>query len=369
MSKGVRKITAMVTGVAGGGLGEQMIKALKRCKRFECIVVGADIVPLSKGFEDVDLACILPPATSPSYMEQLLHICKLHEVQVLFPGSEAELKVLGQNRGLIESNAIFLPVNSQEVLELCLDKFRTIEFLSSNGFRYPRTLRITSYADIAKVDFLPAVIKPSIGGGGSAHVYLAQDSRELNLYGEFMMQQFGEFIIQEYVGTPESEYTVGVLCSMDGSLINSIAVKRNILTSISCRLKVKNTSGVESLGETLAISSGISQGEIGRFPEVTQTCERMAKLLGARSAINIQCRLFNGEVFVFEINPRFSGTTSLRAMVGYNEPEVLIAEHFFGEKAEVGFAYREGHILRGLSEAFFPFDLAVEENSHKNDKD
>ena len=60
----------------------------------------------------------------------------------------------------------------------------------------------------------------------------------------------------------------------------------------------------------------------------------------------------DGEIYVFEINPRFSGTTSLRAMVGYNEPDVLIRHHVLGEPVEPGFAYAEGTILRGLSETY-----------------
>ena len=44
-------------------------------------------------------------------------------------------------------------------------------------------------------------------------------------------------------------------------------------------------------------------------------------------------------------------------MVGYNEPEVLIAEHLLGEKIEKGFKYQEGHILRGLSESFFDTEV------------
>ena len=53
-----------------------------------------------------------------------------------------------------------------------------------------------------------------------------------------------------------------------------------------------------------------------------------------------------------EINPRFSGTTSLRAMVGFNEPDVLIRKHVLGETIEPSFDYREGVIMRGLEETF-----------------
>ena len=60
---------------------------------------------------------------------------------------------------------------------------------------------------------------------------------------------------------------------------------------------------------------------------------------------------------VFEINPRFSGTTSLRAMAGYNEPDVLIRRHVLNEAIEPHFAYRSGVILRGLSETMLDESL------------
>jgi len=145
---------------------------------------------------------------------------------------------------------------------------------------------------------------------------------------------------------------VGVLSSMDGELINSIAVKRMILTSLSNRIKAPNRTGKAELGKTLAISSGVSQGEIGVFREVTAPCEEIAARLGSRGAINIQCRYVDGEVYVFEINPRFSGTTSLRAMVGYNEPDILIRKHLLGEEIKPFFEYKTGYILRGLEESY-----------------
>jgi len=109
------------------------------------------------------------------------------------------------------------------------------------------------------------------------------------------------------------------------------------------------------LGSHLGISSGISQGEIGRFPSVTNQCKEIAAKLGATSAMNIQCRLVNGKVYVFEINPRFSGTTSLRAICGYNEPEILVRSHFLNEQIHPDFGYKSGVILRSLTESFSEF--------------
>ena len=122
------------------------------------------------------------------------------------------------------------------------------------------------------------------------------------------------------------------------------------MAALSNRTKVPNRTGHARLGPVLAISSGVSQGRIGRFEEVCGQCEEIAVALGARGAFNIQCRVVDGRVVVFEINPRFSGTTSLRAMVGYNEPDTLVRQHVLGERITPRFPYREGVIVRSLAE-------------------
>ena len=183
-----------------------------------------------------------------------------------------------------------------------------------------------------------------------ADVSVAQDRDELMNLGRYLLNGGRKIIAQEYVGTPQAEFTVGVLTSMAGELINSIALKRFPQSGLGNRVRVPNRTTRRELGDLLVISSGISQGEIGRFPEVTQECERIASTLGCRGSLNIQCRYVDGRVVVFEINPRFSGTTSLRAIVGYNEPDVLIREHILNERVERRFAFRSGVILRSLAE-------------------
>ena len=346
------QITVMVTGIGGGGHGEQILKALNLADT-NYRIIGADMSPVSKGLVDVDVAVQLPPASSPHYITELLKACTEYDVKALFHGSEPELKMMAKNRDLIEAQGVFLPINPDSVIELCMDKFKTMEFLRTHGFKVPRYERVCSNQDLSKVDFYPAVLKPSIGAGGSADVTIAQNEEEVIVLGGMLLNNCGEFIAQEYVGTPDSEYTVGVVLGMGGELINSIAVKRSIMSALSNRIKVPNRTNRKDLGTVLAISSGVSQGQIGRFPEVTKPCEIIAKHLGAKGAINIQCRIHNGELYVFEINPRFSGTTSLRAMVGYNEPDILIRQELLKAYVETGFGYHEGVIARGLSETFF----------------
>lgn len=350
------EINVMITGIGGGGNGEQILKALKM-STIKYTTIGCDMNKYSKGLMEVDYPYIVPSASSDNYISTLLKICKKHQVNVLFYGSEPELKVISRNRSQFFDNGIFLPINPQNVIDICMDKNKTMDWFSNNGFNYPKSYRIINESDMKKIDFFPTVLKPSVGGGGSVNTFIAQTEKELKLFGNYLLEIYEEFIVQQYVGNTDSEYTVGVLCDMNGSFINSIAVKKNILSGLSSKIKIKNKTGNAKFGEILAVSSGISQGEIGRFPDVTEQCKNIALALGATGAINIQCRIENGKVFVFEINPRFSGTTSLRALVGYNEPDVLIRKHILNEDIKKDFEYKSGYIVRGLEEKLIDFDF------------
>jgi carbamoyl-phosphate synthase large subunit len=296
---------------------------------------------------------LLPPANNPDYIKALLELCSKEKIQAIFCGSEPELKVLNENRDIFVEGNIFLPMNSNKVIQICMNKSKTFKFLEENNFCVPqwKVLQFPSNLKYLEKFPLPAVIKPSIGGGGSANVFLAQNREEIKWFASYLLRFVPEVIVQEYIGTPDQEYTVGILSDLDGRLINSIAVKRYILSSLSNRIKIPNFTSRKELGSVLAISSGISQGEIGRIPEVIDPCEKIALALKSCGPLNIQCRMAEGKVYVFEINPRFSGTTSLRAMVGFNEPDILIRRHLLGENIIPHFKYKEGIILRGLSEA------------------
>jgi len=345
-------INILITAMGGGGHGEQILKALRLAEKGRYRIIGADANPGCPQFNMVDEGAVLPYANSPDYLQKLFALIDRYEIKALFHGCEPELKLFAEHRTKIESRGVFLPINPTPVIALCMDKEKTNRRLVEMGFDSPRFLTVEKTSDLGLIDWFPVVVKPSVGGGGSANVYIAQNARELNGLAEYL--NLGEnqikFFIQEYVGTHEDEYTVGVLHDMDGNYINSIAVKRAFSGQLNIRMSVANVTNKTELGTKLLISSGVSQGAIGRFPGVTGQCKEIAGALGARGPLNIQCRLVHGAVKVFEINPRFSGTTSLRAMVGYNEPDALMRIHLFGEAVETDFPYQEACILRKLVE-------------------
>ena len=342
------RTTVLVTAIGGGGVGEQVLKALRMAGGYR--IVGCDIRPRCPQFALVNQAVTLPPANAPDYLDALLAVSLKLGVRAIFPGSELELRVISRARDAFEAAGLFLALNTPEVIEIGMNKVATAEFLAAHGFRPPRSLRVQALDDLVAVDWFPVILKPAAGGGGSRDCFIAQSRRELELVGEYLLAAGGEMMVQEYVGTPDEEYTVGVLHDMDGNFVNSIALRRLVQGQLHTRVRVANRTGRKELGEELVISSGVSHGYIGEFPDVTGPCERIAAALGARGPLNVQCRLMDGEVRVFEINPRFSGTTSIRAMVGFNEPDLLLRRHLLGEELEVRFRYQSALVLRSLTE-------------------
>ena len=348
-----RKINVLITAIGGCGPGDQLLKAVKASKKTEFFIVGADSSKNVPQFVDVDQAVYLPRADDEKFIPCLLEYCDKYNIDVVLTGNEAEIKVLDLHRDDFIKRNVYLPICCSSVLDICLDKAKTISFLKENGFKYPKTIVLDSKKSLdEQIDFFPVVLKPAVGGGGSKDIYLAQNVNQLSSILSYLDEVYktSEFLVQEYVGSSDEEYTVGVLNDIHGNFVNSIAVKRDLSGILQRKISQPNITPRIELGSELVVSTGVSHGSIGKFPLVTSQCEKLASVLGSVGTINIQCRMMHGDMYVFEINPRFSGTTSLRAMVNYNEPELLIRQQFFNEQPNINFEYSEADILRTLKE-------------------
>lgn len=347
----------LVTGIGGGGHGHEIVKALRLADRYW--IMGVDMVATSFGIGDVDESDSVVPASDPGYIDQLLGLCRQHDIQVVVHGSEPELRAISAHREVFLEAGVLPLVNTPDIIALGSDKRETMRRLDQAGFAHPETVCIDDTTSVPEGFPLPAIVKPAVGGGGSSNTYIVQDAEELGFVCRYLVRQGITVLLQEYVGTPQDEYTVGVLHSLDGDLYGSIALRRQITSGLSSRHKAPNRTGRDDLSPTLIVSSGISQGSIGDYPEVREACEGIAEALGSRGPLNIQCRAFNGSVYPFEINPRFSGTTYMRAMCGFNEPDILIRRHLHGETFDYPIPYRTGTIVRGLSERLIDASAAA----------
>ncbi|MDX5415594.1 MAG: ATP-grasp domain-containing protein, partial [Alphaproteobacteria bacterium] len=127
------------------------------------------------------------------------------------------------------------------------------------------------------------------------------------------------------------------------TVAGSIALKRVMDAKLSVSYK----------GRGGLISSGYSQGYIDDFPELRAQAEHIARSIGSHGPLNIQGRVRDGVLVPFEINPRFSASTYLRALAGFNEADIMLRFMAYGERPGP-LHIKRGWYLRSLTETFVP---------------
>lgn len=341
----------LVTGSGGAGtLGREIVKSfLMIPESYEIIATNSN--PLDLGINNEVKRYTIPNSSSPDYIEKLLEICIKENVQAIAPGSEPETEIVSKNSNLFSEKNVATLTNKHELVKLCNDKSSLSKFLSSNGIKSPQTYDIENMSEINASDY-PLLIKPTIGSG-SRNVFVVENLEELTFFTKYLTKQKIIPIIQEYI-SGNDEFSIGVLYCDNGKLKTSIAMRRNLHNGLSTRSVTKTKKN-----ESLIVSSGISQGFFDDFSEIREKAEEIAAKLNSDGPINIQCRMKDDELYVFEINPRFSGTTSARTLVGCNEPDILTKFRLLGEIPEK-ISYRHGYVMKDFLEKHIPYNFSDE---------
>lgn len=327
----------MIAGIGGASLGTEILKCLKLAGEYQ--VYGCDISPTAFGLYQEGFRETLR-VNPTNYISDVVDACVSRGVQWLVPGGEQPMVILGREAGTLEQNGIGLLGNAPNVISNFSDKNHTFNLLGEENIPIPTTRVINGPEDIEAVG-LPCIVKPATGSGGSASVFYAVSVDEAVIYSEFIRRGGGTPLAQEYVDETEGEFTVGVLSLPDSTVVGSIALRRVMDAKLS----------VSYRGRGGLISSGYSQGYIDEYPDICAQAEKIARAASSRGPMNIQGRVRDGIFIPFEINPRFSASTYLRAMAGFNEIDILLTYLTTGE-VNLPKKVKPGWYLRSLSEAF-----------------
>jgi carbamoyl-phosphate synthase large subunit len=317
------KRNVLVTATGGRSVGAGILHSLVRSSEEVASrwnVVAADAEPFSWGLYKVPQAVLLPPASSPTYLASVQKVIESHRIEAVIPGSEPEAAVLSNNRSRFSVPII---TNSPELIPLMTDKFAATAKLRELGLPVIPTLPAEEWRAAVRSWKFPLVVKPTRGTGGSRGVSLCVSEQEVEQAVAALPADSG-YCIQRLVGTEDDEYTVGVLSDKEGNLIDTIVMRRK-LTGLSL------LSSKTANGKNYGISTGYSQGYFLKDERVQRFCEALSQSIGSKGPLNIQLRVEDGAIYVFEIHPRFSGTSTMRADVGFNEADVLLRNHLFGE--------------------------------------
>ena len=332
----------LIAGMAGASLGSEIVKCLKLAGQYS--VFGCDISPHAFGLYSVELAGSFIVDRN-NYIRSILDICAQNNIQYIIPGGEQPMVLLSANDKDLSESGIVLVCNNTGVIKQFSDKENTFQLLKKLGFPVPKTCLVTSAEDIKGFGF-PCIVKPSTGTRGSDSVFLANNAEECLLYVELLRRNGRKVIVQEYIDLEEGEFTIGVLSDTRCNVISSVCMKRIFDSKLSVAFRSKNGM----------ISSGYSQGLIDDFPDLRGQAEAIAKASGSTGPLNIQGRVKGGVLIPFEINPRFSASTYLRAMAGVNEVHLFL-QHLMGQQVSTALTLKKGYYLRTFNEGYVPLEM------------
>ncbi|MBN1549595.1 ATP-grasp domain-containing protein [Candidatus Babeliales bacterium] len=333
------ELKVLIAGISGASLGTEILKCLKLARDYT--IYGADISPYAYGLYQNEFEKTFT-VSSGSYISDILSIVQSYNIAVIIPGGEEPLSLLMANKHIFDEYNIRLAINDPATISVCQNKLKTFEFLQKHHIAIPRTERLVGTAQLASFDY-PCIIKPSTDSGGSVFVSFAETEEEaISHYKHLKKIGISEIIIQEYISHQDGEFTVGVLSSPEGEIIDTVGLKK----VFGCKMSYKEKS------EKSIISSGYSQGLIDNFPEIHKQAEKISQTLQSKGPLNIQGRIKNSVFHPFEINCRFSASSYLRAMAGVNDIDIFI-------KSMLNLPYepspkKYGYYFRTLHEQFVP---------------
>lgn len=313
----------LVTG-AGALLGQGILRCLSFSKK-DYKIVSADPDVRSTGHALATKSYKIPYASERNYLEKIEEIISVEKIDIILIGTDVELPFFSEKKAYLEEKySLKVVVSESEVIKIANDKWLTAEFLKSSNFPYPLSARTT---DRVKINYLkenksfPFIAKP-VDGARSKGLKIVKNNAQL----EELCAYDNNLVVQEMLEETTGEYTTGCLV---------VGGKCKAVVSMVRELRDGNTWRAYRRGDS---------------PH-DKMIASIAEALSAEGPVNFQYRIRNGEPVIFEINCRFSGTTPLRLMFGFNEVEALLDYYFDGEEI-VQPELKEGTLLRTFSDIF-----------------
>lgn len=294
-----KKYTILVSG-ASGIVGYGILRSLRE---MDCLLIGTTIYEKSPADCFADFVEHPPLTHTPQYITWLIETIKKYSIDMIIPGIEADMSVWNVNRKALEETGTKVLLNRSELISLCLDKWEFYKVLQKKGFKYCIDTSISQ-------DFYhfsqPFIIKPKCSYGSKGVVLIERESE----FAKYKSEIGKSLIMQEYVGSPEKEYTASAFFDKNSVLRAWIIMKR-----------------------TLSQAGYTQASEVVFIDEIVDIIVELASILKPIGPTNFQFRRHKGQWKLLEINPRISSSTSIKRAFNYNESVMSIK--YFLENEEV----------------------------------
>ena len=280
---------------------------------------------------------MLPRVADPGYAAALLDICAQEGIQALFPGLDPELEPLSRLSDALRALGCELICSAPAAIRLLRNKLACSEFFTPLDLPFAPTLPLARVEEVLDLGGFPIVVKP-LGGSASRGVHVVFSRAELDkLSADGTLGAEVAYIVQPFL------VPVGLGKRRNQLRREDVYANHALVQDDECTVQVIVDRDGAPLGH-MTCRSLLKDGAVIRMrpcqPDLAGVTGKALKMaghlagLGLLGPCNFQSRLTpDGPVF-YEINPRCSGGTGGRAMLGFNEVEACLRRLALGSSLE-----------------------------------
>ena len=255
---------------------------------YEVVIVNNNPETVSTDYDTADRLYFEP--LSPEDVMHIIEVEKPIGVVVAFGGQTA-IKLTQ----FLDSQGIRIMGTSAESIDMAEDRERFDELLESFNIKRPRGMGITGMQgalDAAHELGYPVLLRPSYVIGGQ-NMVVAHNDEDVRLYMDVILSGKIEnpVLVDQYLMGKELEVDV----ISDGKDVLIPGIMQHI-----------ERTGVHS-GDSIAVYPPFSIND-KMVQTIVECSEKLALALGTKGLINIQYLIYQGDLYVIEVNPRASRT-------------------------------------------------------------
>lgn len=285
-------------------------------------LIGTNSVASDSNVFRCDEAYFVPPSRQkPEFIRLLLEILEREKPDFIIPCRDDDLSVLAALRKYKTEFAYCCLCGSEKSVEIITDKWLTYKFASAHDLPFAASAIPTTASENSEVKRLlakfgfPLLVKPRHGFGSNGVFIISNEGQFKRVLG------MDNIVIQQYLGdtteldryhhklrdegTPlffsfeEKKYSLQTFVYRDGSVGEIFCTLHKMLSGRSLKVEKITNDALENIALRYA-NALASEGWFG--------------------PLNIQCqRQQSGEFIAYELNGRFTGATSARYHLGFDE--------------------------------------------------
>ena len=267
--------------ILSAGTRNKIVQYFKKEFKDAGSVIATDMSNIAPAVYEADKFYKVPRMTDDGYIEVIFDICKKEKIDAVLSLIDPELSLLAKHRKEFTELGVTVIGSSYELCELCLNKWKMYQWLSSHGFKCAKSYidKNAFYKDVQDgVINYPVFVKP-VCGSASISISKVYDKETI----ENLFAHNDNLMIQEFLNG--QEIGADVYIDMISKNVVSIFTKKKI---------------VMRAGET---DKAVSFKDEKLF----ELIKLFAQKVGFEGQIDIDIFDINGEYYISEVNPRFGG--------------------------------------------------------------